>query len=1374
MNLSSDLISQFAKITKDEKKRNVESTLYGTIVTYDGSFYVRLDGSDLLTPIVSTAEVREGERVTVLLKNHSATVIGNISSPAAGTEIVTEISTETVSTLISSKASIKDLDTERARINSLVANDVTISERLTANEADIIDLETANVTVTNTLNAHNAEIETLKADKLDVDTARLYYATIENLDAANANITSLQTNKLDASEAAITYATIAQLDAMDIDVEKLSAISADIDDLKATKLDASVAAITYATIEQLNSVDISTETLSAINAEIDDLKTSKLDADEAAITYANIDFTNIGKAAMEYFYANSGLIQNVVVGDATITGNLVGVTINGDLIEANTLVADRLIIQGEDGLYYALNTDGVSVEAEQTDYNSLDGSVIKAQSITATKINVDDLVAFDATIGGFNITESSLYSGVKESVDNTTRGVYLDNDGQMAFGDANRYVKYYQDTDDTYKLDICADGVKFAATGTDLASGVYGIVSGPSTIEMREDIDALEVRVTDAETKIEQNSEAITLSATKTEVATAKSEAISAASSDATTKANNALASANANTTDLLKSYSTTADMNSAIELKADSITNTVSATYATKTQLEETKTDVNALDVRLLDAETKVEQNAEAITLRATKTEVDDALTGYYTKEQSDAALTVSANNIISNVSNTYATKSALSETQSDVDSLTDRIGAAETTITQNADAIALRATKTEMAAAKSEAISTASSDATTKANNALSNANANVANLLKNYSTTAEMNAAIELESDSITSAVSTTYATKNALAETDAVAVKARDDIASLDEEVATNYATKSEVTQTANNITSSVSSTYATKNALATTDANVTAAQDDIDALDTRVASAESSITILANSIATNVTEITNLGTRTTTVEQTASGLTTRLTTAETNITNAAKTATDYLNLSTAGLVVGQNPTNPTAGNTLISTDGVTIRKGTTVLSEFKAATRTASGITSATISSSDITDSESDGVTSVSGTVKRNESRANVYISTNGNPVYFPNGIETDKVLINDNGIISNDNILLDGSIVDSSGEGIFTPLNSYGNTIIGYGRYQDGGGTHVYGARVKAKTKSGFSASVNGVAAIETDNSSGNATFGWHHYNASEGETTIYGNIVGLASKEDIRINSSGNHIRFDGNIVPYTTNKYNLGNPSLAIRDIHISSVNDGTAHGISFSSGSGSDNAVGVNASGYRIFGNTSYCTNIVTKSTTTTNTGYSFKITCGDNPTLVIGDNDARLFLFGGTDTTSRYIGSMAAYKRTYTASANMCVTENGIIGRVTSSSERYKKDIDIASIDELKGLYDLPVKKFKYRDGYIADDDELYDKYLYGFIVEDLETILPCAVQHITDENGEKLPEMWNSNILVPSLFKLVQDLNNRLKIIEMGG
>ena len=134
----------------------------------------------------------------------------------------------------------------------------------------------------------------------------------------------------------------------------------------------------------------------------------------------------------------------------------------------------------------------------------------------------------------------------------------------------------------------------------------------------------------------------------------------------------------------------------------------------------------------------------------------------------------------------------------------------------------------------------------------------------------------------------------------------------------------------------------------------------------------------------------------------------------------------------------------------------------------------------------------------------------------------------------------------------------------------------------------------------------------------------------------------------------------------------------------------------------------------------------------------------------------------------------VNNKITVNRVYSSAANMVVTANGIFGRSTSSSERYENSIVEADISELSGLYNLPVKRFKYNDDYISSDDELHGKDLYGFTVEDLENILPCAVQHITGEDGAKLPETWNSNIIVPALLKLIQDLNTRLKVLEGKG
>ncbi len=424
MGLSSELISQFAKTMNSDTKSTKEEILYGTFVEQGDKKYVRLDGSELLTPAEQTAAAKNGERVSVVIKNHVAVITGNLSSPAARSEDVDDNTKRIleVGGLVADKVSTKELEAQIARIDTIEADNVMITQTLKAANASIESLEADNVSIKKTLNANKAKIDDLDANKLSATVADLKYATIESLDATDANIHNL---------------------------------SAD-----------------YGKFKQATADD-----LSAKDATIQRLQTEKLSATDADMKYANIDFSNIGKTAIEQFYATSGIIKDLVIGDQTVTGELVGVTIKGDLIEGGTVVADKLVVKGQNGLYYKLNTDGVTIEAEQTDYNSLNGSVITAKSITASKVNVKDLVAFDATIGGFNITNSALYSGVKSSVNNTTRGIYQDKDGQLAVGDGSNYLKYFRDSDGKYKLDISAASLKFGASNKNLETVLDDAIS---------------------------------------------------------------------------------------------------------------------------------------------------------------------------------------------------------------------------------------------------------------------------------------------------------------------------------------------------------------------------------------------------------------------------------------------------------------------------------------------------------------------------------------------------------------------------------------------------------------------------------------------------------------------------------------------------------------------------------------------------------------------------------------------------------------------------------------------------------------------------------------------------------------------------------
>ena len=98
----------------------------------------------------------------------------------------------------------------------------------------------------------------------------------------------------------------------------------------------------------------------------------------------------------------------------------------------------------------------------------MNGSIITAKSITATKIAVDDLVAFNATIAGINMTDGTLYSGVKASADNTTKGFYLDREGQVSIGDGTNFLKYIKNKEGLWKLSISAGSIVLSSSGTDL------------------------------------------------------------------------------------------------------------------------------------------------------------------------------------------------------------------------------------------------------------------------------------------------------------------------------------------------------------------------------------------------------------------------------------------------------------------------------------------------------------------------------------------------------------------------------------------------------------------------------------------------------------------------------------------------------------------------------------------------------------------------------------------------------------------------------------------------------------------------------------------------------------------------------------------
>lgn len=468
MALSKDVMSQFAKamVPKQESK---EATLNATYKKIDGKEYVQLDGSDILTPVTSSVVAETDDRVKVIIKDHAATVIGNITSPSARNKDLNTLK----DTVDENGNTIKRMDTviqqQQTSINQMDTkinqHDVLINQHDTVINQHGDTISSINNTLILQGNAIEANNNSIIAQGNQIESINNTVKEQGNSIVSINNTIQQHGNKIDQNSNTISQQgnTINQ------------------QGNKITEIDNTVKTQGNTIVAQGNTIDAHETKLTTHNSQItilnsgfvikdgkltglskavlDDLETNTLKTG-----YAKIDFSNIGVAAIEKLFTDSGIIKDLIVNEGHITGELVGVTIKGDLIEAGTVVADKLVVKGSDGLYYKLNTNGETIESEQTTENSLNGSIITAKSITASKIQVTDLVAFGATIGGFDISDNSIHSHLKNGVDSPDDGLFLGADGQLALGNDRNHIKYYKDENDKYILDVRLDKLYLGAS----------------------------------------------------------------------------------------------------------------------------------------------------------------------------------------------------------------------------------------------------------------------------------------------------------------------------------------------------------------------------------------------------------------------------------------------------------------------------------------------------------------------------------------------------------------------------------------------------------------------------------------------------------------------------------------------------------------------------------------------------------------------------------------------------------------------------------------------------------------------------------------------------------------------------------------------
>ena len=187
MGLSYDLISEFVKITNDKQEKPKEGTVYATIIGSGDTKYVKIDGSDLLTPMDTTTDIEDGERVTVMIKDHKATVTGNITSPS--------VSSGTVNTVVGNAVG-ENFTVVNSQIENLVAKDSYLENAYIQNSqvvnSKIENLEAADSRIENSVienfNVIDGVVQDLRATNADIEVLHADFAEIKTL--VNGNLTS--------------------------------------------------------------------------------------------------------------------------------------------------------------------------------------------------------------------------------------------------------------------------------------------------------------------------------------------------------------------------------------------------------------------------------------------------------------------------------------------------------------------------------------------------------------------------------------------------------------------------------------------------------------------------------------------------------------------------------------------------------------------------------------------------------------------------------------------------------------------------------------------------------------------------------------------------------------------------------------------------------------------------------------------------------------------------------------------------------------------------------------------------------------------------------------------------------------------------------
>ena len=387
--------------------------------------WVHIPGGVDETPVQMTINAKKGDVVHVRVANGRAWITGNGTAPP--TDDRTAIVARTMATAAQGTAdNAQDLANQSLTGLRLVSADLVETKELVAEKASIIDLE-----------AERARIDTLETTSLTADSA-----VIQNLEADTAKI-----HFLTAEQLASATAYIAQLIAGNIQASTIIADNGRIQTLETNSLTADSAVITNLQADTAKIHNLTADQLSAAAGYIASLIAQNITANNIIADHATVGGLDANYAQINLANVNNAWIQNGVVKDASIgDAKIIGMSANK--LTAGTIDASNITVTNLNASNITTGTiNGQRIGNASIDLNKLSQEVPTKAYLDSQIHSIEDRI--DGAIETFtgNVIPTLNNYPASSWTDSTTRHshvgdvYYVVNSGDSAEGHSYRFAE---------------------------------------------------------------------------------------------------------------------------------------------------------------------------------------------------------------------------------------------------------------------------------------------------------------------------------------------------------------------------------------------------------------------------------------------------------------------------------------------------------------------------------------------------------------------------------------------------------------------------------------------------------------------------------------------------------------------------------------------------------------------------------------------------------------------------------------------------------------------------------------------------------------------------------------------------------------------